>query len=266
MPSKVCPEAALLSMNSSSNTKFWSRVPSFVSTIDESVGCSGVVHVASVTAFEIDPHKIVTPSIAFLKNALAAAAKEKSVKRFVLTSSSAAVSQNQMKEAYDLTADMWADWAVQEAWAPPPYAMERARANYYASKVQTEQKLWQYVKEKKLHFVVNSVLPDFIIGLGIEPKKQGYVSSMGLFKQMFDNSGDVWRSFGPQWCVDAVDTALLHIAGLVCPGTKNERIFAYAHRKTWTDFIERLEKMYPNHNFPGKCPMCLTVRERNISC
>jgi hypothetical protein len=68
--------------------------------------------------------------------------------------------------------------------------------------------------------VVNSVLPDFIISLGVEPEKQGYVSSMGLFKQMFDNSGDIWRSFGPQWCVDAVDTALLHIAGLVCPGTK----------------------------------------------
>ncbi|RYP78483.1 hypothetical protein DL771_000436 [Monosporascus sp. 5C6A] len=223
-------------------------------------GCSGMVHVASVTGVEVDPHKIITPSIAFLDNALAAAEQEQSIKRFVLTSSSFAVSQNRPNEVYDLTPKMWADWAVKEAWAPPPYTMERASANYHASKVLTEQKLWKYAEERKPHFVVNSVLPDFVIGLGINPEKQGYVSSMSLFKQMFDNSGDTWRSFGPQWCVDAVDTALLHIAGLLCPHTENERIFAYGHRKTWTDFIQRLKKMYPHHEFPGKCPTLLEIR------
>jgi nucleoside-diphosphate-sugar epimerase len=211
-----------------------------------------VVHVASVTSLEIDPNKIITPSVAFLDNALAAAEKKKTVKRFVLTSSSAAVSQNKVNEVYDLTPEMWADWAVKEAWAPTPYTIDRAKANYYASKVLTEQRLWKYLEEKQPQFVVNSVLPDFIIGLGISPEKQGYVSSMGLFKQIFDNSGDTWRSFGPQWCVDVVDTALLHIAGLLSPSAENERIFAFAYRKTWTDFIQRLEKMYPLYKFPGK--------------
>ena len=207
---------------------------------------------ASVVGFETDPHKIITPSITFLDNALAAAEKEQSIKRFVFTSSSAAVSQNKTNEVYNLTDEMWADWAVEAAWAPPPYTMERALANYYASKVLTEQKLWKYVEERKPHFVVNSVLPDFIIGLGVNHKKHGYVSSMGVFKQMFDDSGAMWRSFGAQWCVDGVDTALLHVAGLLHPHTKNERIFAYAHRKTWTDFVQRLKKMYPDHKFPGK--------------
>jgi nucleoside-diphosphate-sugar epimerase len=222
------------------------------SFVDFIAGCSGVVHVASVTSLEIDPNKIITPSIAFLENALSAAEKEQTVKRFVLTSSSAAVSQNKVNEVYDVTRDMWAAWAVKEAWAPPPYTMERAKANYYASKVLTEQRLWQYIEEKQPRFRVNSVLPDFVIGLGINPEKQGYVSSMGLYKQMFDRSGDTWRSFGPQWCVDAVDTALLHIAGLSCPSAENERIFAFAHRKTWTSFIQRLKKMYPQHEFQGK--------------
>ncbi|RYP13149.1 hypothetical protein DL765_007024 [Monosporascus sp. GIB2] len=104
-------------------------------------GCSGVVHVASVTGVEVDPHKIITPSIAFVDNALAAAEQDQLIRRFVLTYSSAAASQDRLNEVYDLTPNMWAEWAVKEAWAPPPYTMERARANYYASKALTEQKL-----------------------------------------------------------------------------------------------------------------------------
>ena len=97
------------------------------------------------------------------------AEKEQSLKRFVFTYSSAAVSQNKINEVYDLTDDMWADWAVKAASVPPPYTMERAHANYYASKVLTEQKLWRYVEERKPRFVVSSVLPGFIISLGTEP-------------------------------------------------------------------------------------------------
>lgn len=212
-----------------------------------------MIHVASVTGFESDPNKIIPPSIAFIENILTAAENEPSVSRFVLTSSSAAASQDRINEVYDLTPAMWADWAVEEAWAPPPFTVERARANYYASKVLSEQRLWKYVKERNPQFVANSVLPDFVIGLGVDPERQGFVSSMGLFKQMFDNSGEGWKSFGPQWCVDAVDVALLHVAGLVCPYASNKRIFAYAHRKTWSDFIARLQKMYPNHRFPSRC-------------
>lgn len=261
-PSKVCN--VILSQLECWRTDCWNlirRATEFLrsSFVDKITDCSAVVHVASVTKVEVDPHQIITPSIAFIDNLLAAAGKELSIQRFVLTSSSAAVSQDICNEVYDVTHEMWADWAVKEAWAPPPYTMERARANYYASKVITEQNLWRYVKERKPHFAVNSVLPDFIIGLGIHPEKQGYVSSMSLFKQMVDNSGDTWRSFGPQWCVDAVDTALLHIAGLSCPYTKNQRIFAYGHRKTWKDFIERLEKMYPHHKFPGKLPTLFSI-------
>lgn len=223
--------------------------------LDGTVGCDGMIHVASVVGFEADPHNIITPSLAFINNALAAAEKEQSIKRLVFTSSSAAVSQKKINEVYNLTDKMWADWAVEVAWAPPPYTMERALANYYASKVLAEQILWKYVEEKKPHFAVSSVLPDFIIGLGVDVEKQGYASSMGVFKQMFDDSGATWRSFGPQWCVDGVDTALLHVATLLHPHQKGERIFAYAHRKTWTDFVQRLKKMYPDHIFPGKWSM-----------
>ncbi|KAH9878176.1 hypothetical protein J1614_003393 [Plenodomus biglobosus] len=217
-------------------------------------GCSGVIHVASVTAFSTDPHKIINPSITFVENILAAAENEPSVSRFVLTSSSAAASQDRVNEAYDLTPDMWANWAIEEAWASTPHTEQKARANYYASKALSEQRMWKYVEERNPRFVVNSVLPDFVIGLAVKPEQQGFASSMALFKQMFENSGDAWRSFGPQWCVDAYDVALLHIAGLVCPHAKNERIFAYAHRKTWTDFIRRLQESYPNHQFPEPDP------------
>lgn len=215
------------------------------------------MHVASVVAFEPDPNKIVTPSLAFLDNAIAAAAKEPSIKRFVLTSSSSAATQLRFNEPFDLTDQMWNEKAVTEAWAPPPFGLERAIYNYAASKVQTEQKLWAYAKEKHPHFEVNTVLPDFVIGLPINLGKQGLASSMMFLKQMFYNAGEDFRAFYPQWCVDSVDTALLHLAALLEPGTKNERIFAYAQRKTWTDFIKRIGKMYPNRTLPGKCTVKL---------
>lgn len=229
------------------------------STTNQSTGCGGVVHVASVVAFDPDPDNIIGPSVAFVKNILAAAEREPAVRRFVLTSSSGAVSQDKVNEVYDLTPDMWADWAVEEARAPPPYLMGRARANYYASKVLSEKAMWEFVQEVKPHFVVNSVLPDFVIGLGPNPGRQGFASSMGLYKQMFDNSGDMWRSFGAQWCVDAIDVALLHIAGLTNPESEGKRIFAYAHRKTWGAFIEKLAQMYPDHSFPGTSQCFLVI-------
>ena len=56
----------------------------------------------------------------------------------------------------------------------------------------------------------------------------------------------------PQYMIDAKDTALLHVGALIHPDYKSERVFGYAHRKTWTDWIARLKKLYPEHEFPGQ--------------
>ena len=50
--------------------------------------------------------------------------------------------------------------------------------------------------------------------------------------------------------IDARDTALLHVAALVHPEVQSERIAGYAHNKTWTDWIARFQRMYPDYIWP----------------
>lgn len=69
---------------------------------------------------------------------------------------------------------------------------------------------------------------------------------------MLQDHGDIWKFFYPQYTIDAKDTALLHIAGLVKPDVQGERLFGYAWPKRWTDVIPILQKMYPEHKFPGE--------------
>jgi nucleoside-diphosphate-sugar epimerase len=54
-------------------------------------GVSGVTHVASNLTFDSDPNKVIPEVLAGVNGILKSAAKEPSVKRFVYTSSSTAI-------------------------------------------------------------------------------------------------------------------------------------------------------------------------------
>ena len=70
-------------------------------------GCSGVVHVASVTSMSPDPNGVITPSIAGALNALEAAAKESAVRRVVYCSSVAAAVSHDRGVRNEITSDSW---------------------------------------------------------------------------------------------------------------------------------------------------------------
>lgn len=50
--------------------------------------------------------------------------------------------------------------------------------------------------------------------------------------------------------VNVKDTARLHVAALLDPEVKNERILAFAHPYNWNDILAVLRKIYPNKLFP----------------
>lgn len=132
---------------------------------DEAVqGVDSVIHVASDTTFDSDPNNVVKPTVAGVLSILRSAAKSPSVKRFVLTSSSAAVLLPHPGKEVSVTADDWNQEALDLAWAPPPYNSDRAFAVYAASKTEGEKALWKFVKEEKPQFVVNTVLPNYNMG------------------------------------------------------------------------------------------------------
>lgn len=103
-----------------------------------------------------DPNKVITPMVAGTLSLLNAAAKQPSVKRFVLTSSCAAAAAAEPGVAKIIDENTWNDGASREAWAPPPYGPERGFAVYAASKMEVEKVAWRWYIEHKPGFVFNT--------------------------------------------------------------------------------------------------------------
>ncbi len=109
--------------------------------------------------FVNEADKIIPITIAGAMNALKAAYAELSVKRFVLTSSSAAA-VGVLDDGITVKEDTWNEKAVKRAWADPSYEPTRPLLNYEASKTQAEQAIWKYHKENR------SKRPDLVVNTG----------------------------------------------------------------------------------------------------
>ena len=158
---------------------------------------SGVIHVASIITFESDPNKVIPGVVKGAINAAASAAKQTSVKRFVYTSSSTAITAPKPNVEFTISTDDWNDEDVEAAWKPPPYGMERAWAIYGASKTQAEQEMWKFAKEQKPGFVLNTVLPN--VNFGEILSDQQPASTGAWVKKVYNGELDAVKDFLPQW-------------------------------------------------------------------
>ncbi len=197
-----------------------------------------------------DPNKLIPSVIAGTINALTAASKTPSIKRFVFTSSSTAILIPRLNEVFTITTSQWNDDAVAKAWEPSPYEADRAFTVYAASKTQAEREVWKFVKEKKPGFVVNTILPNFNMGAILSDRQSA--STGAAVKNLYEtgNVEEVAKRYGPQWMVDVQDTARLHVAALVDPDVENQRILAFAHPFNWNDVLACLRKLAPGRTFP----------------
>lgn len=57
---------------------------------------------------------------------------------------------------------------------------------YGASKAQTEQEMWKWVRENKPGFAFNAILPNRNFGKILRPDKQGYPSTPERLKMAFE--------------------------------------------------------------------------------
>ncbi|OAP63208.1 hypothetical protein AYL99_02435 [Fonsecaea erecta] len=225
---------------------------------DEAVkGASGFIHTATPVMVSYDPNEGVPIVVSGTLNALKAAAREPSIKRFVLTSSStAAISP---KPNVELSADetTWNDEAVKAAWAPPPYEGEQRKLDVYsASKTQGEQAAWKFMKEEKPGYVLNTVLPNCNMGLVLSPEHQGAPSTVGWLKALWNEfKGQETLAFNPpQYYVNVQDNARVHVGALICPDVQGERLFAFAYPFNWNDILAIYRKLYPEHKFMEDLP------------
>lgn len=132
-----------------------------------------------------NPHHMVTETVAGTLNALSAAAAEPTVKRVVLTSSSAAALIPKPNNPLEVSAETWNDESVAAAFRAPPYEPERGYYVYAASKTLAEKEAWKFMREKRPAFVLNTVLPNLTLGASLDSVNQGHASTSGMLAELF---------------------------------------------------------------------------------
>ncbi|KZL80451.1 nad dependent epimerase dehydratase [Colletotrichum incanum] len=217
-------------------------------------GVSAVVHVASSIFFNPNPECVIPSSVAVAMNALKAANKSPSVKRFIFTSSSvAAALPKPNKSGIEVTADSWNTQSVEIAWREAPYHPQRAWHVYAAGKVEAETAVWKFNYEnirRRYDLVVNTVLPGTNFGKPLDTVNQGHPSTSSFIESLWNGTHlDRLASIPPQYFVDVQDTARLHVAGAVLPNVKNERIFAWAEPFNFDAVLETLRNQFPEKHF-----------------
>jgi nucleoside-diphosphate-sugar epimerase len=209
---------------------------------------AAVVHTASYgNLSDNNAESAIPKSVRSMLSAMEAAANRPSVQRFVLTSSAWAASAPKPDIEFSIDERTWNDEAVKAALSP---GEKSGMVVFMAGKTEAERACWKFIEERKPQFVFNTVLPDTVFGEVLEPSKQGIPSTAGFIKLLFDGENlDFLKPIQPQWFVDVVDTARLHIAALLSKEIANERLFAYAEPWNWNDILRILRARFPEKHF-----------------
>ncbi|VUC31496.1 unnamed protein product [Clonostachys rosea] len=206
-------------------------------------GVDAIVHMSSPLNFSPNPKEVVPPAVKGATSILRSAVKEPKIKRFVFTSSSTSTSLPTPGKKFKIDKNTWnteiEDWVD----PPPPYLAENAFKVYAASKTKAELAVWDFVKAEKPSFVVNFVLPSVNMGRVIDsPGETG-----GLVCKAF--KGDVNWDFYPQYMVDVVDCARLHLIALLDKSLKNERILAFNVPFNFNVILDSFRALFPDRTF-----------------
>jgi nucleoside-diphosphate-sugar epimerase len=222
---------------------------------DEAVkGVDGIVHVAGDMNFRPDPNVSIIPMVSSVRNLLQTAAKEKSVKRFVFTSSNRAALSPLNNKVFTIEKTFWNEDTIKSAWRPPPYEADRIWDVYAALKAQTEKEIWKFEKEEHPKFIINSVLPSFVTGPIIHPRQPGSTGKWVMDMWNDPSNFAPLQGFGASYYTDSEDVALLHIAALTQEDVKNERLFAFAGPFNFNSWIEVFRKFDPTKPWPADDP------------
>lgn len=224
-------------------------------------GMAGVMHVASAVTFDPDPDQVIPVAVDSTIRILESAAGEASVERFVLTSSYSALVYPHPNQRIRVTTETWNEESVSIAKNLPKDISDGQKgfAVYCASKTKGEQAMWNWVKQNKPSFVVNSVLPGGNFGRVLDVKNQGYPSTTGLAEALYANKNKEFinafvQGYAPEWFVDTEDCALLHVAALVRKDVASERVFAVAEPFNWNKVLQSLRRSFPDREFAEDVP------------
>jgi dihydroflavonol-4-reductase len=176
-------------------------------------GCSHAAHVASPVPLHAirDPDEIIVPARDGALRALRAA-KAAGVRRFVMTSSVAAVAYGRGRGVHHFTE---ADWTPPDFPGAQPYVRSKAIAERAARD-------WVAAEGGDIEYC--SVNPSVVLG---PVWSRDYSASVSIVKRLLDGSLRACPNIG-FGVVDVRDVADLHVRALEAPGMAGERFIATA--------------------------------------
>ncbi|CAL5352434.1 cinnamoyl-CoA reductase 1-like isoform X2 [Camellia sinensis] len=201
-------------------------------------GCDGVFHTASPCFLTTsDPQKeLINPALKGTLNVLGSCAKSPTVKRVVLTSSTAAVECiGRPRTPNEITDETW--------FSDPEFCKEN-KLWYHLSKTLAEDAAWKFAKEKCIDMVV--INPSIVIGPLLQPTLNA--SSAAILELI--NGSQTYPNVSYGW-INVKDVANAHIQAYEIPSASGryclvERIAHYS------EVVKILHELYPSFQLPRK--------------
>lgn len=193
-------------------------------------GCTHVTHVASPIAVSAPKHEdeMIVPAREGTLRALRFA-RDAGVKRFVQTSSMAAVAYGRSDKVYTVTEADWTDVNHRDVY---PYVKSKTIAERAARE-------WVAAEGGEIEFV--SVNPSMVLGPVHSPD---FSPSVEAVKQVLDGSMPMAPDLGIS-IVDTRDCADLHVRCLETPGLANERFLCAGRFMKIIEIAEVLRRQLP---------------------
>jgi len=200
-------------------------------------GCDFVMHTASPYIINVkDPQKdLVDPALKGTLTVLESCMKEPKVKKVVLTSSLAAITDSPINgKVYSEE-----DWNKESSLTRNPY---------YYSKVLAEEAAWNFMKEKKPSFELVVINPFMVIGP--ELTKAGSVNTSNqILVDIFGGKFPAIMALG--WgFVDVRDVAQAHILAMTNPKASGRHLTACVSF-TMEALVSKLHTKYPEYHLPS---------------
>ncbi len=206
--------------------------PSFQDAVKD---CEFVLHTASPYALDVkDPQRdLVDPAVKGTRAVLEACAKEGGVRRVVVTSSMAAITDEPDSERV-LTEEDWNDKS------------SLSRNPYYYSKTLAEREAWRFVEEHEPGFDLVTINPFLVIGPSLTPEiNQSNRVFIDLLTGAFPGIMSIHWGF-----VDVRDVARAHRLAMEVPEAAGRYICAN-ETKSMREVVELLrEQGYGDYKLP----------------
>ncbi|CAI0455047.1 unnamed protein product [Linum tenue] len=201
---------------------------SFDSAIE---GCSGVFHTASPVSFSAaDPQaEIIDPAVKGTLNVLKSCAKSPSVKRVIVTSSTASIFYTGKPVNKDSVAD--------ETWFSDPEHCKDLKIWYQLSKTLAEIAAWDFAKENGVDMV--TIHPGLVIGPFLQPSLSFSVEV--ILNLVNGNKSSPLSHFS---VVDVRDVAEAHIKAFETPSASG-RYCLVESSVPLSQVLGILHKLYP---------------------